>query len=369
MPTNAPSGEPSVSNAPTALIFVTADSGEGRVSTCEATPPSSGTTQEQTLAFQYNLYITPQTNAADAVNTMETKLHSGMAQNFLVCDFGDVDAAFHIVSINSSPDDTVLDSEACITSNDPTPSVGTICVVVNAEMTMQAYFPSRRKLQETDADPDVLDESADYLEASMANGDFAGGYIVQVSFQGFLNVKQERETPPAGVGGDVAGVIGGETLQPANGNSNVVVGSAVIAVAAMCLMVVTVLSVRYRNSRRSAYLHHLEELSHVSDLDAGGEKLSSGTLPLSSDGKVELVMQDDYEVDSFDEAMDYEIRHHHDVHNCASATCPVCRNRELQPTFISTDYGNQEILADLSDLRVGSFGGKRSYRTSDTVDL
>jgi hypothetical protein len=340
------------------LIYETEDSGEGRVSTCEATPPSSGTTQEQTLAFQYNLYITPEANATDAVNTMEIKLHLGTAPRFLVCDFGDVNAAFHIVSVNSNPEDTV-DSEACDRSNDPNPSVGTQCFVVNAEMTMQAYFPSRRKLQETDAIPDVLDESADYLEASMANGDFVGGYIVQVSFQGFVNAQQqeEREIPP----GDGGGV--------ANGNSNVVVGFALIAIAAMCLMVVTVLSVRYRHSRRDADLIHLDGLSQVSDLSAGSEKPTSRTLPLSSDGKVELVMQDDYEVDILDEEMEYEIQLHHDLHNCASATCPVCRNRESQPHFISTDYVDQEILADLADLRVRSFSNKRSYITSDTVNL
>jgi hypothetical protein len=189
-----------------------------------------------------------------------------------------------------------------------------------------------------------------------------------VSFQGFVNVQEQgRESPGASVtDGGVAGIIGGQPLQPTNDNSSMVAGSTVIGFAAVVLMIVTVFSVRFRNGRRQAYLRHLEELSVVSDLSLGEKR----TAPLSSDGKVYLVMEEEDDVDSLEEAMkelDEETVAQHDVRQCASATCQVCRNRELQPTFISTGWG----VEDIADLRARPTVSdhRSSYRTPDTVVL
>jgi hypothetical protein len=297
---------------------------------------------------------------------METFLHFGMARNLLGCDFA-ASSTYFIVSIRSNPGDTVSD-DPCVTLNDPIPNVDYECVVVNAEMSMTAYFPSSRRMQETDANPDVLEASADYLEESMGSGDFEGGDIVQVSFQGFVNVQEQgRESPGASVtDGGVAGIIGGQQIQPTNENSSIVAGSAAIGIAAVCLMIVTVFSVRFRNGRREAYLRHLEELSEVSDLSLGKQR----TAPLSSEGKVYLVMEEEDDMDSLEEAikeLDEENVAQHDVRQCASATCQVCRNRELQPTFISTAWGEE----DIADLRARPTVSDRrySYRTPDTVVL
>jgi hypothetical protein len=336
-------------------------------------PIGRGTTQEQTLAFQYNLYIAPAANSADANFAMESALHFGMTKNFLECDF-DTSKSFYILAVKSKPDDTIS-NDACDVSTDPM-SVDAICVVVNAELTLTAFFPSsRRELQTTDANPDVLEASGEYLRTSMANGDFVGGEIVEVSFRGFLNVNSEQQTPPAsggdsaGGGSGIAGIVGGESFQPSNDNSNIGVGSAVVAIAGVCFILVTILSVRYRQGRQEAYLHHLEDLSVVSDLSYSMEK---GQGQFLGDGKVRLVTHDQYDLDSLDEVMNEaaeEERRQHDVRNCASATCAVCRDRELNPTFISTSNLGVDAIADLRQ-HVSVLDARRpGYSIPDTVAL
>jgi hypothetical protein len=116
-----------------------------------------------------------------------------------------------------------------------------------------------------------------------------------------MSKNKVTKSPGASViDGVVAGIIGGQPLQPMSENSSIVAGSTVIGIAAVCLMIITVFSVRFRNGHRQAYLRHLEELSEVSDLSLGEKQQ---TAPLSSDGKVHLVMEDEDDVDSLEEAM------------------------------------------------------------------
>lgn len=385
-PTGMPSATPSVSNEPTLITFVTDDS-DGLVSLCEATPPT-GTVEEQRLVFQYNLYVTEGSDPDAALSQTEESLHYGMARNFLLCEF-DVAASYYIVSVVSKPDDTISD-EACDVSNDPSPPVDSDCHLVTAELSMLALFPpSRRQLrqlqQSTIASPDVLDDSATFLRDSMAGGDYNDGDVVQVAFQGFLNVEQDGvPTPPASDPGtaNVAGITDGDTIQSNANGSNVALGSAVVGLAALCLMVATVISVRYRNNRREAYLKHLENMSQVSDLSLGDEQLEKGVTPLG-DGRVNLVNTDlgtddddddefeAIEVDSLEEIireLQDEERAHIDVHQCSSATCPICRSREVRPTFIAASYG-PEVIADLKGGSLISDSGQRSYQSPDTILL
>lgn len=363
-PSAFPSGAPSISSAPTNIRFTTESTTGGFESVCVDTQSMSGTLQEQALAFKYNLYIPPSANAADASLSMETFLHFGMAREFLGCDFAEP-ASYYIISISSSPGDSVSD-DACDTFGDQIPDDDEyVCVVVNAAISMSAFFPSTRRMQDTNANPDVLEDSATYLQKAMDSGDFVGENIVQVSFQGFVNVQaQGRENPGSGVtdNGGVAGIIGGGNLQADIEDSNLAAGSAVIGAAVLCFLVVVVLSVRFRNNRRESYLRHLEELSEVSELSVGDK---DGTAPLSSEGKVILVMEDE---DSFDgDIFEHEDIAEHDVHRCASATCPVCRTRELQPTFISTELAE----ASMAELRATKIvpDPRYSYQTPDTVEL
>jgi hypothetical protein len=95
-----------------------------------------------------------------------------------------------------------------------------------------------------------------------------------------MSKNKVTKSPGASViDGVVAGIIGGQPLQPMSENSSIVAGSTVIGIAAVCLMIITVFSVRFRNGHRQAYLRHLEELSEVSDLSLGEKEQ---TAPLSN---------------------------------------------------------------------------------------
>jgi hypothetical protein len=204
---------------------------DGTVSTCSNPPLGPGSTKPQLLAFQYNMYVPPLADVSNATTVMETRLHKGLVDQFLSCDFNDGTTTLHILSIGSSPPDEAT-SEVCDTSNDPVLTVPTECIVVIAEMSMIAFFPDRRRLQQTVADPVVLDSMGDFLNESMANNDFVGDDdVVQVSFQGFVNVQTGGETTDSGADiNGVAGVVGGGSLDDEK-NAKIAVGSAVVGVA------------------------------------------------------------------------------------------------------------------------------------------
>jgi hypothetical protein len=375
-PSELPSVSPSVSNVPTDIVFETIRSGDrgggGDVdlkSTC-MNDDSLGTIQEQTLAFNYKLYLkNTATNPQDTASILEELLHFAMTWNFLTCNFDSV--AFDVVSIASIPPDTVSD-QPC--DDPPDPREGSLCVVVNAGITLSVVFQNGgRELQETNASPEVRESFRDYLKSKMAGGDFIIGDILQLSFQGFTNVKMDgTETGGTTDRDGISAITGDSNVQAILGESNAVTGSAIVAVAAVCLMVVAVLFVRKRNARRDAYVKHLEGLSDMSEFSL--DEKAGRTAPFSLDSKVQFVM-DDQDYDSFGEEMrqlEEEEMAHHDVYHCASATCPICQKNEVKPTFISTqlDYEMQSIQAELGPSRFQPKKGK-SFRAPapDTVDL
>ena len=304
-----------------------------------------------------------------------------MARALLTCEY---DSAFSIASIHAPPDDT-LDNAACDTTHDPPISnngTATKCGLVNAEWSLTVYFPSvhRRSLHNgtTNASPEVLKAVGDYLKHSMNNGNFDTEDIVQVTFQGFVNTQAAAggsSTGDTGVGGGgstIAGATGSSYSQPSNSTHNrLAVGGVVVGMAAIVLIVMLVAGSRRRKQRQEAYLKHLEAMS-VSDLSYEQPR------EYLADGKVKMVL-DDSAFSSNDESGEVRLsgvilrdldtadgdRHH--VHNCSSATCPVCRNRELNPTFIhapSRGYSISDVqrLREVMDIR-------DSYRTPDMVEL
>ena len=320
---------------------------------------------------------------------MERSLHFGMVRQFLDCDF-ESDATFHIFSISSSPEDQVSD-DACDTTSDPSLEVESKCVVVNAEMTLEVFLPSSRlrRMQETDANPEVLEEFAVYLEESMSSGDFVDGDILQVSFQGFQD--------PTSSDGSAVGIIGGNFAQPADQDSKVL-GSVVVGLAGLCFVAVAVLSIQ--KGRRKAHLRHValgDELSEISDdsfLEKRDRKKDKFRIFMhDDDGKVQIVMHDDgrsyHEDDSFKvvevdrETADTSLEHaaktprERDGHRCASetcefcqcasATCEFCQSRVLQPIFVCTDLG-QSLLSDLC-AKPTPKEPRPTYLAPDTVEL
>jgi hypothetical protein len=348
--------------APSAIIQ-TSD-GDGTVSTCSNPPLEPGSAIPQFLAFQYNMYVPPLADVSNATTVMETRLHKGLVDQFLSCDFNDRTTSFHILSIGSSPPDEAT-SEVCDTSNDPVPTVPTECIVVIAELSMIAFFPDRRRLQKTVGDPVVLDSIGDFLNESMANNDFVGDDIVQVSYQGFVNVQTNSETtaPGTDVNG-VVGVVGGGSGDD-DKNSKVAVGSAVVGVAALLLLIVTVLTVRRGRRRQDAYLRHLD------DLASSGSDDHSFASNLLADGRVHLVRAEEEYVDFFsvESGIEDELpASHPDVHYCASATCPICKHRVMAPTFLSTSL-SEEDNKDLSPRKSKLLNLDRHYMAPDTVNL
>jgi hypothetical protein len=348
--------------APSAMVQ-TSDV-DGTVSTCSNPPLGPGSTKPQLLAFQYNMYVPPLADVSNATTVMETRLHKGLVDQFLSCDFNDGTTTLHILSIGSSPPDEAT-SEVCDTSNDPVLTVPTECIVVIAEMSMIAFFPDRRRLQQTVADPVVLDSMGDFLNESMANNDFVGDDdVVQVSFQGFVNVQTGGETTDSGADiNGVAGVVGGGSLDDEK-NAKIAVGSAVVGVAALLLLLVTVLSVRRNRRRQDAYLTHLD------DLASSGSDDHSFASNVLADGKVHLVREDEY-VDFFsvESGIEDELpASHADVHYCASATCPICKHRVMAPTFLSTSL-SEEDTKDLSPRKSKLLHHDRHYMAPDTVNI
>ena len=354
---------------PTEVLFDT-DESDGLVSTCIADLPSSGgMTQDEPLAFQYKLFIDPSAITTDKIAAMEQKLHNGLAWQFIQCDFDDASsstASFKVVGIDSKPTD-MASSSTCdeISSSNDVPTDPSICIVAEAALSMTLWYSNenrrlQRQLQTTTSNVELRDAVGDYLQESMEDDVFVDDDILKVEFLGFVNV--DGSTTVAG-GGDAtttsAALGGGDITQPANKTAGVAASSVVVGIAAICLIVFGVVAVRHRRKREEMYLQHLDELSidhkesdeTFDDSDFITSPMSRA-VPLDSDGKVEMVINDEgIEIDdnfgltfgSYDSPDPY----HGDVHQCSSATCQICMNRQIRPTFIHTAQSHQDILDDL----------------------
>jgi len=292
-------------------------------------------------------------------------MHEGLALEFLDCQF---DKDVSIYSIDSAPEDTVSD-EACPPEDDAPAT----CYVVQGEMSMMAWFASSRRLQATEADPLVLGSTGSYLANAMSSGELIAGdaEIVKVEFQGFVNVEDEeqRVAPP------VAGVIGGQQLQPSNDNSNLVVGASVVGLALIALLAVMMISIKQRRGRQEAYLRHLDELSLEDDDKIPASPSRTLDTTLGDDDRVEIVQHYDGDDDDSFGGLLENLRQHErnlyghdmDVHVCTSATCQVCQHRDAQPTFVSSSMGDG-ALADLRQSEV-LMKARENYGSPDTVAL
>jgi len=316
-----------------------------------------------------------------AMAVMEQRIHEGLVEEFLTCN-SDVnqdavlaESSFRITAVMSAPTDTVNQTSVCDTSNDPSTDVPTECWVVVAQLTMDAFFPSlRRRLQLTLADPQVLDAVGDYLNTSMANDDFIGSQedddanvpvedrVVQVSFQGFLNVLNEDNSTSSGSG--LNNAEGSIAATSATGNNNISFGSAAIGGVALLLLVVALLAVSKNRYRQEAYLHQLDQMDDLAS------EVSSQPSHVLGDGRVHLVRDEEYDRFEAEEvAIEMELpAAHTDVHFCSSATCPICRHRVLGPTFVSTSLSYADTQ-DLSPRRRPIFPNGRHYEAPDTMNL
>ena len=363
-----------------------------------------GISNVQLLAFEYNLYLplTPMAVQATLTNTnrvqnataiMEQRIHNGLVAEFLDCDNSENNDAvlaetlnsFRVTAVMSAPTDQVNSTKTCDTSKDPATEISTECFVVVAQLSLDAFFPSSstrrflRRLQLTLADADVLESVGTYLNTSMANDDFIGTQdgddadileedrIVQVSFQGFLNVLAtdgEDDGTTSGSGVNNAEGVGIRSGGNKNESNVFLLGTAAFGGGALLLFLVTLFATRRNRNRQEAYLRQLDDL-------AADSEVSSQASHILADGKVHLVRDEDYDRFEVDEnAIEMELpASHSNVHFCSSATCPICKHRVLGPTFVSTGLTQTGSFDDLSPRKRPLGPNGRHYEASDTVFL
>jgi len=331
----------------------------------------------------------------NATAIMEQRIHNGLVAEFLTCN-GDVDGnavlaknSFRVTAVMSAPTDDVNQTSVCDTTNDPVTDIPTECFVVVAQLNMDVFFPSSsrrflmaRRLQLTLADPQVLDSVGEYLNTSMAGNEFIESQdgddvnvpvedqVVQVSFQGFLNVLNDYDGDGTSSGSgiknnDADSIIGGPGSDDSDGNDSKVflLGTAAFGGLSLLLFMIAIFATRRNRNRQEAYLQQLDDLA--------ASEVSSQASHILADGKVHLVREEDY--DRFEaEEMEIEMElpaAHSNVHFCSSATCPICRHRTTGPiTFVSASL-SQEDIEDLSPRKRPILPNGRHYEAPDTVLL
>jgi hypothetical protein len=332
------------------------DTADGTISTCIEEPLQTGIKQDYVMVFKYNLYVTPEANQTSAIDLVEMLLHYGMAKEFLRCNFEEA-APFFVVSVGSSRNATVS-NEDCDTLNDPVPPVDAECLVILSDVNMTVFYPTTYPLSGGTASPDIWNATGEYLNSSMANGDFVfvSGDVVQTTFQGF---DDDNST-------DVAAAV--IVRASAVGSNNVVFGSAMAGLAAFCLLIITLFAVKLGRRRNAAYLKQLEGLNEANaTFSMDGEE--PGLEYLSSDGKVQLVLNRDfgYGMEGSSDGLMESLEDHPDVHHCSSATCPVCSVKRANPTFLSKSDHADGVLRWHSPPPTNP--PSRSFDSLDTVNF
>jgi hypothetical protein len=354
-PTKSPSKAPTTP-APTQKPFVTVTA-DGTVSACIEEPSQTGIKEDYVNFFKYNLYVTPEANQTSAIDLVEMLLHYGMAEEFLRCNFDEA-APFYVVSVGSYRNATVS-NEDCDTSNDPVPPVDTECLVILSDVNMTVFYPTVYPLSDGTASPNFVNATGEYLNSSMANGDFVfvSSDVVQTTFQGFIYDDDSTDV--------AAAVI---VRAAAAGSNNVVFGSAMVGLGALCLLIITLFAVKLGRRRNAAYLKQLEGLNEANaTFSMDGEE--PGLEYLSSEGKVQIVLNRDFDYGmegSSDELMG-SLEDHPDVHHCSSATCPVCSVKRANPTFLSKSDQADGVLRWHSPPPTNP--PSRSYDSLDTVNF
>ncbi|KAL3904793.1 MAG: hypothetical protein SGILL_009930, partial [Bacillariaceae sp.] len=239
-----------------------------------------GVMQPQRIVFLYNIYIPEGTERIEAQSSMrdvEARLHDGLTAHFLTCDaeddmkYGTV-KDFYIWSVSSAPVDVLTSSECTQDySNSTEPPENSDCFQVLADFGMIAFFPATRRALEawTEADQQVLEETGEFLDYSMEEGDYNDEIVLQTEFQGFV------------LAGDLAAgpnINGANTqLQSSKMESNRIVGGTALGFAMLAVLAILIFILyRRRRSARSAqlYLQQLDDMSNSSGLYKDGATVS-----------------------------------------------------------------------------------------------
>lgn len=369
----------------------------GLQSTCIDPQPSEvdgGTFNEDLLlVFEYVLFVPGTVLKNDEkdgiVAIMEDQIHEGLVQNFLTCNAAQGKESFYVWSIFENPRD-FISSDPCdsqlVAETNPAPPNGSKCILVQAELNMQVYFPPIRRHRHlnnnddikrilapastTNVDHEVMAKFGDYLTRAMSEGTLNDDErILQTRFLAFITEGEGHATIDRGTL-NVAGAEG--QLMSGDKRSRVVGGAMTMAAAAIFLIVVAILTLRRNKKRSDAFRRHIDDLSTCSDFekdDFGTEivgDLDSSSLGwFSEDYQNGICLQVRADKDGSINAN--SLNRQHDVHKCASAFCAICLKQQT-PTFIASNSLNvPDILEDLCS--GSSVFGDRSYSSPNTVNL
>mmetsp|Transcript_5015 Transcript_5015/g.11158 ORF Transcript_5015/g.11158 Transcript_5015/m.11158 type:complete len:638 (-) Transcript_5015:191-2104(-) len=383
------------SSGSTEYSTTTAGDGSGIESYCVNPEPSEtdggNFNEDQILVFQYLLFIPENIQETGAVVTdMEECIHEGLSKQFLTCKIISQESRdqheypFRVWSISSKPPDGVVPERCENIISEPTiPSTpsGSKCMVVQAELKMEVYFPpsrvrrhmkSRRSrvlkpVSTTSADLQVIAASGAYLNSSMSKGAFDDcSSVLQTHFLAFIMEGDIHTSTINRVETNIAGA----NAQAQNGNedSGVVAGAMTMAAAAVCLVAVALISLRRRKQRSEDYLNRVDNLSTFSDLDKDAFDRATFIVGDGDDNSLDWFIDDGQDMNGRQLVIQpLSLDYQQDVHKCASAYCN-CHRQNTRPTFIPSNILNGPDI--LEDLRCEfSVLEERSYGSPDTVNL
>ena len=199
--------------------------------------------------------------------------------------------------------------------------------------------------------------------------------VLQTTFKGFILEENVDDILGGGNqdGNNVAAAT--EQLQAQNDDDRLITGLSILAVAVLCLLAVIVFAVRRRRRRLQSNLEYAKQVDKLEmeidddlfaptvECDASHiDSYFGGCSPISS---FENLQRENASSSNYQ----------HDVHNCSSATCEICRRYEtLGPEFLSlpiSNKNNKAIIADLAGLEASPSmtSNSRSYTTPDTVAM
>lgn len=253
-PTELPSVNPTISAAPTSNKISTTllSNGDALSSTCVEPIPGTGVSSVkfQLVNFTYQVYLTSGSkDPLTSIRALEKQLHSLSLDNYLDCDFN-VTKNFYVYSVSSLPLDTINDGESC--TNVPTNESAFDCYVVQGGLTLEIFYTSRRRLQQTATlitDPNVVNSLGGFLKQAfdnvtiLENTDLQGADFIGLDNVGGTTPPNQDYQPGASTG---------STQASGPAQSTVVVSALAVSVAALIFVFVVIVAARRRRERRKS---------------------------------------------------------------------------------------------------------------------
>lgn len=231
---------------------------------------------DQLVEFQYRLNVQRDVDAARAIAAIERHLHTNMTRSILSCT-GAVEKPFTFSGLNSLPEDAVLAacSEVEETTND--------CYMVQGGITVDIlHWEGRRSLQQGEiADLRLVQKLGPFLSDAFRSDWLRGSHdgIVDLQFRGFSNV-QTGATTPDGFDEEESSAAGlRKEIKPGVSDGSkvpIAMSSLAIAIAAMVLLLVSVVGTRQVLVNRKRHEQKNEEIfiEQAPEIEIDNEQVS-----------------------------------------------------------------------------------------------